>query len=380
MRGRLRRRWGRATGLGLTGVLAASLYVLGAPSPATSSTTTTTTVPTGTTTTTTIVTTTTTIPPSHVTHLRWPSEGSAAVAIPQLSVEAASTPQTVQPIASLTKLMTTWVALHLMPLTPGASGPCEEMTRADVRLYDRDVATGQSSVAVAQGERLCESQLLRGLFVHSAGNYAIYLVHLSGLPLGRFVGLMNRDARALGLTHTHYVEPTGIDPRDRSTAEDQLNLVLTLLANEPVLSPIIALTHVDLPVAGNVGSYTPYIGDYGVIGVKSGFTGPAGGCDVMLRRVEVKGHIVYTYAVVLGQHTSDPLGSAGNAALALSRSLVPSVGVLDAPDGASVTWIGSPADVVTTTTTTTTTSTTTTTVPPGTTTTSTSSTTTTLAP
>ncbi|MHB1905979.1 MAG: hypothetical protein ACYCRG_03650, partial [Acidimicrobiales bacterium] len=183
---RLRHRWGRATGLGLTGVLAASLYVVGAPSVATSSTTTTTTtVPPGSTTT----TTTTTIP-SHVTHLRWPSQGSAAVAIPQLSVQAASIPQTVQPIASLTKLMTTWVALHLMPLAPGASGPCESMTRADVHLYDRDVATGQSSVAVAVGERLCEIQLLRGLFVHSAGNYAIYLVHLSGLAMGRFVGLM----------------------------------------------------------------------------------------------------------------------------------------------------------------------------------------------
>ena len=358
-------------------MLAAALYVMGAPSPATSSTTTTTTLPPGTSTSTTLATTSTTVPRPRVTHLLWPSQGSAAVAIPQLSVEAASVPQTVQPIASLTKLMTTWVALHLMPLAPGASGPCEEMTRADVLLYNHDVATGQSSVAVAEGERLCEVQLLRGLFVHSAGNYAIYLVHLSGLTLGRFVGLMNRDARALGLIHTHYVEPTGIDPRDHSTAEEQLSLVLTLLANEPVLDPIIALTHVDLPVAGNVGSFTPYIGDYGVIGVKSGFTGPAGGCDVMLRRVEVEGHIVYTYAVVLGQHTSNPLGSAGNAALALSRSLVPSIGVLNAPGGASVAWICSPTDVVTTTTTTTTTvPTTTTSGPPGTTTTSTSSTTT----
>ncbi len=376
MRGRLRHRWGRATGLGLTGVLAASLYVLGAPSAATSTTTTTTTTTLPGTTTTTSVTTTTTLP-SHVTHLLWPREGSAAVAIPQLSVEAASTPQTVQPVASLTKLMTTWVALHLMPLAPGATGPCEEMTPADVRLYNHDVATGQSSVAVAAGERLCEVQLLRGLFVHSAGNYAIYLVHLSGLSLGRFVGLMNRDARSLGLTRTHYVEPTGIDPRDTSTAEDQLNLVITLLDHEPVLFPIIALTHITLPVAGNVGSFTPYIGNYGVIGVKSGFTGPAGGCDVMLRRVEVEGHTVYTYAVVLGQHTSDPLGSAGNAALALSRSLVPSIGILHSPDGPSVTWIGSASDVVTTTTTTTTT----TTVPPETTTTtSATSTTTTSTP
>lgn len=360
MLGRLLRRRSRGSGFAAAGVLAASLYVLGAPSPATSTTTTTslpattTTVPGGTTTTSIAPSATTTTFPTRDTHLRWPNEGSAAVAIPQLSVETASIPQRIQAIASLTKMMTAWVALHLMPLSPGQRGPCEVMDSADVALYLNDVETGQSNVAVGPGETLCESQLLRGLFVHSAGNFAVYLVQLSGVPMGQFVNLMNRDARVLGMIHTHYVEPTGINPGDRSTAEDQLTLVLSLLEDESVVDQVASLTHAQFPVAGNVGSYTPYIGDYGVIGVKSGFTDAAGGCDVMRRRIVVAGEAVYTYAIVLGQHQDDPLSSAGNAALALSRSLVPSIGTVSSATGRDVAWIGSPSYVITTTTTTTT--------------------------
>jgi serine-type D-Ala-D-Ala carboxypeptidase (penicillin-binding protein 5/6) len=359
--GRRGRRKGRGSRFAAAaGVLAAALYVFSAPSPATSTTTTTTTAPTTTTTapgttTSSPASSTTTSIPTHVTHLRWPSEGSAAVAIPQLSVEAVSTPQSVQAIASLSKLMTAWVALHLMPLAVGQSGPCEVMSKADVALYVHDVTTGQSNVAVGLGETLCESQLLQGLFVHSAGDFAVYLVQLSGVPMRQFVNLMNRDARVLGMSHTHYVEPTGINPADRSTALDQLTLVLDLLRDEPIVDAVASLTHATFPVAGSVGSYTPYIGNYGVIGVKSGVTGPAGGCDVMLRRIEVDGQTVYTYAVVLGQHQDDPLAAAGNAALALSRSLVPSIGIDGSTMGPALAWIGSPSDVVTTTTTTTTT-------------------------
>ena len=38
---------------------------------------------------------------------------------------------------------------------------------------------------------------------------------------------------------------------------------------------------ITLPVAGTVSTYTPLLGIQGVIGVKSGFTTQAGGCDVL---------------------------------------------------------------------------------------------------
>src|SRR5665213_719088 len=86
------------------------------------STTTSTTVP-GTTTTTTQPTTTTTFAIKR-TSLVWPVQGSGAAAIPALCVVAASPNQPMVPIASLTKMMTTWVVLHALPLNYSGQGPC----------------------------------------------------------------------------------------------------------------------------------------------------------------------------------------------------------------------------------------------------------------
>ena len=44
---------------------------------------------------------------------------------------------------------------------------------------------------------------------------------------------------------------------------------------------IVKMPSVTLPVAGTISTYTPLLGLQGVIGVKSGFTTAAGGCDVL---------------------------------------------------------------------------------------------------
>jgi D-alanyl-D-alanine carboxypeptidase (penicillin-binding protein 5/6) len=271
--------------------------------------------------------------------------GSAAVAIPQLSVAASSPSQPREPIASLTKMMTAWVVLHQFPLTYSQRGPCLTVSAGDVALYNYDVATDQSSVRIVEGMRMCEGVLLRGLFVHSAGDYAQLLVALTGMSPARFVLEMNRDAKVLGLGSTHYADFTGIAPQDVSTARDQATLAVDLMTNEPVVQSIAALSNVMLPVVGVVGSFTPFIGQYGVIGVKSGFTNPAGGCDVMAMRVLIHHTVITTYAVVLGQHGNDPLGMAGQAALNLSHSLRASISRVTTPSGDEVQWVGSLGDL-----------------------------------
>ena len=330
-------------------------------------TTTTTTVPTSTTTSTTTSSTTTTTAPRR-TVFAWPGQGTAAVAVPQLCVGAASPYQPVVPIASLTKMMTTWVVLHKLPLTYRQRGPCLTVTAHDVAVYHHDVKTGQSNAEIVLGERLCEGMLLRGLLVHSAGNFAQLLQSMIGWSQKNFVGVMNREARKLGLRHTHYVDLTGILPGDHSTATDQAMMAVDLMTAEPIVDSIVALPSVTLPYAGVLQSYTPLVGTNGVVGVKSGFTNPAGGCDVMAIQLQVGHTTVLTYAVVLGQFGADPLSIAGNAALALSRSLRTSMGIAATPLGRAVVWVGDtrylviPTSTTFSNTTSTTTATTTTTV------------------
>jgi D-alanyl-D-alanine carboxypeptidase (penicillin-binding protein 5/6) len=322
---------------------------------------TTTSVPT--TTTSSSTTTTTTSPPSTTTTidraLAWPAKVSAAVAVPGVSVLAVSARQNRRPIASLTKMMTAWVVLQRLPLGVNGRGPCHRVDAHDVAVYRYDVSTGQSNAAVARGEVLCENMLLTGLLVHSAGNYAYILLRILRLGAKAFVALMNQTAIALGLLRTHYADPTGIDPGNTSTAADQAVMAADLMSAQPIVRAIVHHPTVRLPVAGVVDSYTPLVGQYGVIGVKSGFTFPAGGCDVMALRMNVGPLTIVVYAAVLGERGNDPLGASGNDALALARSLRRFLAVRETSTGPVVVWTGSPDDVVTTTTTTSTTTTTT---------------------
>lgn len=310
----------------------------------TAKTTTSTSIPSSTSTTVTVPSTSSTLP--NQASLPWPAYGSAAVAIPQLSVAAASPDQPRVPIASLTKMMTAWVVLQRRPLSFTQQGPCLVVNAHDVALWKYDLATGQSNAAIALGETLCEGTLLRGLLVHSAGNYAQLLARLVGLGEQKFVALMNHDATMLGLRHTHYVDYSGIGAGNISTASDQALMAIDLMNAQPIVRQIATMPSVWLPVAGVVSSYTPDIGQFGVVGVKSGYTPQAGGCDVMAVNVTINKASYVTYAVVLGQSSSDPLGLAGQLALALSRKLRSYMKVVATPTGRAVEWRGPASDVI----------------------------------
>jgi D-alanyl-D-alanine carboxypeptidase (penicillin-binding protein 5/6) len=256
------------------------------------------------------------------TPLAWPQIGSAALDIPSLGV-LESYNNKVVPIASLTKMMTAYVALKKRPLGIGETGPCLDVTSEDVTTYDEMSDLDESSVVVVEGEQLCESDLLNGLLVHSAGNYAVMLANMVAGSMTTFIADMNQDARTLGLRGTFYADVTGFSPDSVSTALDQAKLA-TLIMKSPLIRSIVLQPSVTLPVAGVVSSFTPFVGVDNVIGVKSGRTAEAGGCDVMAMTFQDGSATRVVYAVVLGQEGGDLLGPAGDAALALANSAVAS--------------------------------------------------------
>jgi D-alanyl-D-alanine carboxypeptidase (penicillin-binding protein 5/6) len=185
------------------------------------------------------------------------------------------------------------------------------------------VKLNESSVVVTAGEQLCEKDLLNGVLIHSAGNYAVMLANMVAGSNVAFIAMMNQEAATLGLTSTHYDDVTGFSPLSVSTALDQAKLAV-LLMKSPLVRSIVIQPTVTLPVAGTVASFTPYVGIDNVIGVKSGRTAEAGGCDVMAMTFQDGTATKVLYAVVLGQRGGDLLGPAGAAALALADSAVAS--------------------------------------------------------
>ena len=123
--------------------------------------------------------------------------------------------QAVLPIASLTKLMTALV------LQEGKL-PMDQMIT--IAQADVDTEKGSSS-RLGVGTELSRGELLH-LALMSSENRAAHALARSypgGMPV--FVSLMNAKARSIGMSDTHYVEPTGLSSKNQSSARDLAKLV-----------------------------------------------------------------------------------------------------------------------------------------------------------
>ncbi|MFA0731841.1 MAG: hypothetical protein RJAPGHWK_002145 [Candidatus Fervidibacter sp.] len=85
--------------------------------------------------------------------------------------------------------------------------------------------TGESSMALKEGERVKMRDLLAAILVRSANDACVAAaIHLAG-SVEKFVGWMNAKAKELGMMHTHFVNPHGLHHPDHfTTARDLLTL------------------------------------------------------------------------------------------------------------------------------------------------------------
>jgi serine-type D-Ala-D-Ala carboxypeptidase (penicillin-binding protein 5/6) len=130
----------------------------------------------------------------------------------------------------------------------------------------------------------------------------------------RFVARMNATARSLGMTHTHYTDPSGYDDSTVSTAADQLRIVVHAM-RLPVFASIVASSSATLPVAGIVRNTNTLLGRDGFVGIKTGSDNAAGGCFAFRAIRRIDGKLTTITGVVLGQPGQDRI-EAGLAAAA----------------------------------------------------------------
>lgn len=256
--------------------------------------------------------------------LAWPTQGEAAFGVEGGGVLATHGSQAEVPLGSVTKIMTAYIVLHDHPLTTGTQGPSITITPTDVTQYQQDVASTDSVVNVQAGEQLTEYQALEGLLVPSGDNIAVLLAQWDAGSVTAFVGKMNAEAKALGLTHTHYADPAGLDPKTTSNAADQTRLAMAAM-QLPVFRSIVSMAQVTLPVAGLVYNVDALLGTDGIIGVKTGFITQAGGCFAFAATTSVGTTAETVVGAVLGQPSTPTQPSALQAAFNATTSLVPTV-------------------------------------------------------
>jgi len=121
-------------------------------------------------------------------------------------------------MASTTKLMTAWVAIHRLPF------------RRMVRAVDYHGDPSESLMGLEAGERISVRDLLYGLILVSGNDAAQTLAVASSGSVRRFVAEMNRTARRMGLDDTHYENPVGLDaPGHYTSVADLATLARRLM-------------------------------------------------------------------------------------------------------------------------------------------------------
>jgi D-alanyl-D-alanine endopeptidase (penicillin-binding protein 7) len=188
-----------------------------------------------------------------------------------------SNPDMVVPIASVTKLMTAMVVLD-------AQLPLDE--RLPVTIRDAREMQGVFS-RVRIGSEISRREMLLLTLMSSENRAAASLAHHYPGGYSAFIQAMNTKAKALGMTQTRYVEPTGLSELNVSSAQDLVKL-LKASQGYPLIEQF--STTDDKTVAFHKPNYT--LGfrntnglvrkpDWSIQLTKTGFTNAAGHCLVM---------------------------------------------------------------------------------------------------
>lgn len=167
-------------------------------------------------------------------------------------------------IASTTKIMTALVAIR-------------EGDLRDVVTVSREASlTEGSSMYLKEGEQLTLETLLYGLMLCSGNDAAVAIAdHVGGSQAG-FVALMNETAQELGMEHSSFANPNGLDHEQHySTARDMAQLACAAMKNETLVR-IVSTRSVTIGgrTMTNHNKLLSYVD--GCIGLKTGYTRAAG--------------------------------------------------------------------------------------------------------
>lgn len=179
---------------------------------------------------------------------------------------------TPRPMASTTKLMTALLAAE--NLDPEAT----------VTVPAGALPVEGSQVGLAAGDTATVRDLLAGLLLASGNDTANALALLMDESLPAFADRMNRRAAELGMTHSLFVTPSGLDEGGHSASARDMARLGAAVLHQPLLAELCASKTAAVTVGGRRMTLKNHnklltLTD-GCIGLKNGFTKKSGRCLV----------------------------------------------------------------------------------------------------
>ena len=189
------------------------------------------------------------------------------------------------PIASITKVMTALVALERSQLDEVATVQPDATT------------TGGSVIGLRAGEQISVRDLVTAALIHSANDAAHALADHVGGDEERFVAMMNARAKQLGLRHTHFVRPDGLDAFGHYSSARDVTTLARVAMQRPFLRTTVRRHEASIAGGRSLYVWNDLLRTFpGLIGVKTGHTSDAGWCQV----AAAQGRGFTVYATLLG--------------------------------------------------------------------------------
>lgn len=177
--------------------------------------------------------------------------------------------------ASLTKIMTAYVAFELM--RAGRIQPGQRFAMSDAA-FKQWHQIG-STMFLGRGQVVSVDELLMGIMTVSANDGCIVLAEGASGSVANFVMLMNAEARRLGMTDSHFGSPNGWPDQGATynSARDLAVLTRAMLTRHPAYYRRY-VGHPGMTFNGIAqNNHVPLFGKVlGADGVKTGFTNEAG--------------------------------------------------------------------------------------------------------
>ncbi|MEA2715034.1 MAG: hypothetical protein QOG91_62 [Candidatus Parcubacteria bacterium] len=182
------------------------------------------------------------------------------------------------PVASMSKLITAIAATDTME--PGAE--------VGITAEETDVAS--DTARLSAGETFTVRELLYPLLLDSSNVAAEALASSSDRV--KFLELMSSYAWEVGMPSTFFADPSGINPRNISTARDFFNLAKYLYRSKPDILALTRTIRADTGTTSEHGAHDfvnihPFVTDPNFLGGKTGHTVAAG--DTMLTIMKING-------------------------------------------------------------------------------------------
>ncbi|WP_410768987.1 D-alanyl-D-alanine carboxypeptidase family protein [Fontibacillus sp. BL9] len=178
------------------------------------------------------------------------------------------------PIASLTKIMTAIVAIE--------HGKTDEKVKVSRNAFGKE----GSSIYLHLGEEMSLENMLYGLMLRSGNDAATAIAeHVGGSEQG-FVHLMNEKVKLLGLEHTAFQNPHGLDAKGHYSSANDLAKLTAYALHNPLFKEIVRTPSRKAPNPNDPWDYrwdnkNKMLRFYeGADGVKTGYTKTARRCLV----------------------------------------------------------------------------------------------------